>query len=104
MVFHRRDGSTFTDPLEAGRLLADIDYRRVAYTEGDGWSVSTVFLVIDHAHFGGPPMLYETLSGEGITRYPNEVAALAGHDQAVEFERQRALALAEGQPDRSHGA
>lgn len=88
MEFYRRDGSTFEDPLEFARMLADYEYRKVARTVGEGWCVSTVFLVTDHGWGLTPyPMLYETYLSAGelehIERYPNEIAALAGHDQWV---------------------
>jgi hypothetical protein len=87
--FYRRDGSTFDDFLEASMLLADYEYRKVAFDAGDGWCVSTVFLVIPHPpYWDGHPSLYETLvnnalNDDTILRWPNEVAALAGHDQWV---------------------
>lgn len=90
MDFYRRDGSTFDDVHECARLLCDIDYRNVRQDRGERWSVSTVFLVIPHPPWweDGYPSLYESLisiAGEEdrIERYPNEIAALAGHDQAV---------------------
>jgi hypothetical protein len=67
---------------------------------GDGWarvaetmvgerSVSTVFLGLDHAFFGGRPLLFETMvfagshESEGQWRYSTWDEALAGHDQVV---------------------
>ena len=54
--------------------------------------ISTVFLAIDHQFGKGPPILYETMIFGGEhndhqERYTNEVAALAGHDQAVAMVR-----------------
>lgn len=41
---------------------ADNDARRVALTEIPGGTVSTVFLGLDHRHFGdGPPLVFETM-------------------------------------------
>lgn len=37
------------------------DVRRVATTEREGWTVSTVFLGIDHNWAGGPPHIFETM-------------------------------------------
>lgn len=56
-------------------------------------TVSTVFLVIDHAHRPGPPMLWETMIFGGphddeCWRYATREAALAGHDQALMLARQ----------------
>jgi hypothetical protein len=53
-------------------------------------SVSTVFLVLNHAHFGGPPILWETMIFtknqflDGYQeRYTGRQAAEAGHALAV---------------------
>ncbi len=35
--------------------------RNVKYTKVGDVQISTVFLGMDHAHFGGPPMLFETM-------------------------------------------
>lgn len=78
-----------------GELHADFGYVVVAKTDaGDGVEVSTVWLGIDYA-FEGPPLIFETMIFGGpldqaCWRYPNEVAALAGHDQAVALARERA--------------
>lgn len=55
--------------------------------EGEGAAavrVSTVFLGLDHAFNGGPPVLWETLVFGGpldgeMLRYTSRAAALAGH-------------------------
>lgn len=54
--------------------------------------ISTVFIGIDHAFHGGPPVLYETMIFGGEhdqyeERYHNGVAALAGHDRAIALVR-----------------
>lgn len=54
--------------------------------------VSTVFLGMDMAHFGGPPVLYETRVFYGPldgaeTRYQTRDQALAGHADTVELVR-----------------
>lgn len=67
------------------------DSRRVALTEEDGWSVSTVFLGIDHSFSEGPELLFETmvfgseteLDGEPF-RYANHKEAEIGHQEIVE--------------------
>lgn len=90
VIFYRRDGSTFTDPLEYSAMLADESYRRVALTHVGDVEVSTVFLGFDHGWGMTPhPILFETMVFGGslntyAERWPNEVAALAGHDQWVE--------------------
>ncbi len=72
-----------------GRWMQDHE-RRLAVTElGDGVSVSTVFLGLDH-RFGdkGRPLLFETMIFGGAhdrwqLRYDSRTAALAGHALAV---------------------
>lgn len=87
--YYNRDGRPIT--LEAwSALLADPTYQRVALTRvDDDVEVSTVWLGLNHRFIGeGPPLIFETLVFGGpldghMDRYPNEVAALAGHDQMV---------------------
>lgn len=62
--------------------------RRVALDEFDGVTVSTVFLALDHNHFGGEPVLFETMvfggpHNETQWRYHSHPEALQGHAQAV---------------------
>lgn len=62
--------------------------RHVAKDKIGDVMVSTVFLGIDHSYNGGTPVLYETMIFGGKhdqfqDRYTNQIAALAGHDQAV---------------------
>jgi hypothetical protein len=94
VIFYRRDGSTFTDPLEYAAMLADESYRRVALTHVGAVEISTVFLGFDHGFGMSPhPILFETMVFGGpldthAERWTNEVAALAGHDQWVERVRE----------------
>lgn len=75
-----------------GRFHGDIEKRRVAVTVIDpGIEVSTVFLGINHAFFGGPPVLFETMvfgdyEGEDFEqyRYHTWAEAEAGHKACVE--------------------
>lgn len=82
-----------TDVMTWGQWHADNRAAmRVDQTQVDGVEVSTVFLAIDHNFFGGPPLLYETMTfGEtdnGMDghqwRYHTREAAQAGHDQVVD--------------------
>jgi len=63
--------------------------RRVARTEVGDVVVSTVFLVIDHNHFGGGgPILFETMVFGGsldqeMKRYRTWDEAAAGHEEMV---------------------
>lgn len=80
---------------------------RVAEDKFDGIRVSTVFLGLDHNHYGqGPPLLYETIifgpekhynelakreleESHEMWRYTTRTNALAGHKKAVEVARSR---------------
>jgi hypothetical protein len=62
--------------------------RLVARTVLDGVEVSTVWIGLDYALGRGAPLIYETMVfggplSERIERYPNRVAALAGHDRMI---------------------
>lgn len=72
--------------LLMGAMLQDIDRRRVALTElPDGWSVSTVFIGIDHGIGDGPPLVFETMvfddDGHSVDlyRWPTWAEAEQGH-------------------------
>ena len=54
--------------------------------------VSTVWMGLDHAILGGPPLIFETMIFGGpddreMERYSTEVAARAGHDRWVARQR-----------------
>jgi hypothetical protein len=82
------------DALTWARWFENIENRRVAATEVGPYSVSTVFIGIDH-RFGDPgaPLLWETMifggavalgdGGEHQERYASRAEALAGHERAV---------------------
>lgn len=84
------------DGLEQWARKFGPDDRHVAVTEvAPGVSVSTVFLGIDHQHFGGPPLLFETrvfndYGDDGTQeRYSTWEEAEAGHARIVAEQRQR---------------
>lgn len=107
MVYYDRTGKRI-GLLEWARLHEDIEYKRVALTDVGHYRVSTVWLGINHNFGQGPPIIFETMifdtskqtvsiiTGEsypedvGQDRYSTEVAALAGHDQAVAWCREHA--------------
>lgn len=77
---------------EAERLLTDLDYRRVALYEKDGYTVSTVWLGLDHnLSDEGPPMIFETMVftehpnffGSDTWRWSTLAEAEAGHEMVV---------------------
>lgn len=92
--YYDRDGKLISEN-EWVAWLRDMDYKRVAVTAVGDVRVSTVWLGLDHGFLDkGPPLIFETLIFGGpldghMWRYPNEVAALAGHDQAVSECRER---------------
>ena len=94
---------------ECNLLLNDVEARRVAFTDLGTYSVSTVFLCLDHAMFGGPPMLFETMVfGDGITeaddsivengmrRYSTWDEAEAGHNEMVAEIRRKQFKVING--------
>lgn len=89
-------------------LFEDRVYAQVAFDQVGPFRVSTVWLGLNHNYSGGVPLIFETMifdtriqvpsihPGEtydedvAMWRYPSEVAALAGHDQAVMWAREHA--------------
>ena len=76
------------DLLTWAKWFEDDSERRVALTEIDGVSVSTVFLGLDHSFGGGTPILFETMIFGGEyddyqERYHTLEEAQAGHEKAV---------------------
>jgi hypothetical protein len=78
-------------PEEAEKFFRDTEYRRIGRETIGDYDVSTVFLVIDHAMFGGPPLLFETMifqegsnSDLFMECYHTEEEARAGHEAIVE--------------------
>jgi hypothetical protein len=85
-MFYDRDGREISSREWMELVARGVDYSRVAYTVlSDDVEVSTVWL---GSGYSDPPGIFETMIFGGPLngaqwRYPNEVAALAGHDQAV---------------------
>lgn len=85
--YYHRDGSVgeFFEVMaewEAGHVVAQTEV-------GEYW-VSTVWLPIDHAWFGGSPLRFESMVFKGtdmgeldMARYSTEEQALAGHAELV---------------------
>lgn len=78
------------EPREWAKQFEDIANRRVAFTRVlDLVEVSTVFLGLDHAFFGGPPLLFESMAfwdGEGgyeMDRCSTWIQAEAQHARMV---------------------
>jgi hypothetical protein len=86
-MLHDREGREISTSEWMGLVARGADYSQVAYTVlSDDVRVSTVWL--GGSGIGDPPLIFETMIFGGPLngaqwRYPNEVAALAGHDQAV---------------------
>jgi len=61
MDIYDKDGRRI-DFKEWGRLSDDDDYRRIGLTEIGPYTVSTVWLGLDHSYMGGgPPIIFETM-------------------------------------------
>lgn len=71
-------------------LLGHPTYRMVAFTEdGREWSVSTIWLGLDHSLGRGPVKIFETLvtwkgENEAQQRYSTQKQAMKGHLKWVE--------------------
>jgi hypothetical protein len=68
------------DPFEAAKLLASVHGRCVACeTLPNGLTVSTAFLVFDHAPFGREPILWDTrvYDRDGSVRVAGRYSTLA---------------------------
>lgn len=77
--------------MQANKLLGDRAYKTVGRHEQDGYTVSTVWLGLDHNYGGGEPLIFETMifgpdsmADLYAERYSSEAAALVGHRRAVE--------------------
>lgn len=86
--YYNRDGK----PIDVDKwttLFSDRKYQVLKQTRVDDWLVSTVWLGLNHAWGGGPPIIFETLilsdnDGEvDGTRYSTEAEALKGHKRFV---------------------
>ena len=104
MSYYDRDGNPI--PMtEWANLIESKTAQRVAETTiGDAW-VSTVWMGIDHSFGQGPPVIFETMifrakdatgelpaaidDADYQERYCTEAEALAGHDRAVAWVRER---------------
>ena len=68
-------------------LFEDDEYRTVARTRIDLVVVSTIWLGIDHGFYGGPPLIFETMTfgaeDEEQYRYATEEEALQHHADLV---------------------
>jgi hypothetical protein len=82
------------DSASFGRLLSDRAYKKIGLTKvADGeksFTVSTVWLGINHRYGDGPPLIFETMVfGEGsmldlaCARYSTEQEAREGHRAMV---------------------
>lgn len=80
--------------LEWAKLNEDRSYKRIRSTKGETHWVSTVWLGLDHAFMGGPPLIFETMVfpvHEGVTdggeadmiRCSTEAQAIINHNDMV---------------------
>jgi hypothetical protein len=92
-LFYARNGRPMTH-AEWMVKVGDLSYAHIAVTAiGEDVEVSTVWIGLDYNFGYGPPLPLETLIFGGpydgqMWRWPNEDAALAGHDQIVALARE----------------
>jgi hypothetical protein len=93
-----REGKPITDVTEWVRLFGDAEYKRVAYDElEDGrYTISTVWLGLNHQFGRGPPLIFETMTfgpdgaADCCRRYATLEEAKRGHEEMLrELKRQR---------------
>lgn len=93
-LFFKLDGEHNLIPCtceEWGAMLQEKGSKRVAFDVIDGMEISTVFLGLDHNHFGGTPILFETMifkdRNDDIyqSRYHTWDEAVKGHQTAMEW-------------------
>lgn len=85
--YYDRNGEPIDMMTWARSFFENDDAKRVALTEHDGVSVSTVWLGLDHQYGDGPPLIFETMifggdHDEYQWRYSTEAEALVGHEAA----------------------
>lgn len=94
-MYYDRNGREI-DFFEYGALHKNRKYKRVAYDviPETHITVSTVWLGIDHAFGGGPPLIFETMvfadpelsmMEEYCNRYSTEQEAIDGHANTVQM-------------------
>jgi hypothetical protein len=88
--------------MDWAKRFEDLEYRRVAW-DGlpSGGYVSTVWLGLNHAFGGGPPLIFETMVFPECTiceRYATEEDARAGHARILRKETVKATPPAETTP------
>ena len=91
--YYDRDGQSL-NMLEWAKLFEDHGYKIVDQTEVGGYTISTVWLGLDHSTFVGFPLIFETMvfrredddsnAFDGVQeRYTTEQQARDGHDDIV---------------------
>lgn len=101
------------DTHAANELLAHVERRRVGLVEkevaGHKILVSTVFLVMDHSHFAGLPVLYETMLfiddeevDSATQRYHTRGEAEEGHEAIANGVEQVLMSLGQQNLDTTH--
>lgn len=79
------------DTAQYTALHSDPEYKRIAYEEANGFTVSTVWLGLDHSFSeDDPPLIFETMvfpefsyDEEACERYVTEREAMEGHINMV---------------------
>lgn len=87
-MYYRLDGDKVSRLTELTDIQP-IEERRLAHTQINDVTVSTVFLTIDHGHgMSGTPILFETMVFGGVhdqlcVRYATYYEAMEGHYHIV---------------------
>jgi len=91
--YYNRDGRPIR-LMTWAKLLENLKYRVVAQDHYKDYTVSTIWLGLDHNFTGGPPHIFETVvfyapnldrETVEIRRYSTEAEALEGHRQLLEL-------------------
>ena len=94
-MYFRMDGTPYEGEnpvLQWGKDFENVAARRIGDAKlPNGYRVSTVWLGLDHNHWGGPPLIFETMvfpidSFDELQteRYSTLKEAKAGHERMVE--------------------
>lgn len=84
--YYDRAGNPIT-LTQWSRLMEDNDYRIIARDRVGDLLISTIWLGLNHNHWGGRPLVYETMVfGDDeleTERYQTEAEAILGHQMMV---------------------
>lgn len=89
-LYYDRQGQPI-DEITWLYCLSDPEYKRIALDRAGDYTISTVWLGIDHAFGRGEPLIFETMVSHAdedyTTRYRTEDEAMRGHAEVLELLR-----------------